>query len=39
MEDPQTGDLREFRFLEDYTESPADGMWEITMRLEMMTGA
>lgn len=39
MEDPQTGDLKEFRFLEDYTESPADGMWEITMRLEMMTGA
>lgn len=36
MLDPQTGEYREFRFLEDYQETPVDGLWEIQMKLEMM---
>lgn len=36
MKDPQTLELAEFRFLEEYTEESNDGLWIITMQLEKM---
>lgn len=36
MQDPQTLQYAEFRFLEDYDEEALDGLWQITMKLEKM---
>lgn len=36
MADPQTLAPAEFRFLEDYSEESADGLWTITMQLEKL---
>ncbi len=36
MKDPQTLQLAEFRFLEEYDEEASDGLWIITMKLEKM---
>ena len=36
MRDPQTLELAEFRFIDDYDEKATDGLWEITMKLEKM---
>lgn len=36
MTDPQTLKPAEFRFLEDYSEDSADGLWTITMKLEKL---
>lgn len=33
---PQTGEYKEFRFVEDYQEVAADGKWEISMKMEQM---
>jgi len=35
--DPQTLELAEFRFTEDYTENSANGKFEITMTLERLS--
>ena len=34
MQDPQTLNPAEFRFLSEYQEKAMDGLWEITMNLE-----
>lgn len=36
MKDPQTLELCEFRFREDYQEEQVDGLWKISMPLEKM---
>ncbi|MBP5283655.1 MAG: hypothetical protein J6Y93_03205 [Treponema sp.] len=36
MKDPQTLELSEFRFTDDYDEESLDGLWKITMNLEKM---
>ena len=36
MKDPQTLQLSEFRFTDDYDEDASDGLWIITMILEKM---
>ncbi len=36
MKDPQTLQLSEFRFLDDYEEESLDGNWRISMQLEKM---
>lgn len=36
MKDPQTLQLCEFRFTEDYDENFSEGLWEISMKLEKM---
>ena len=36
MTDPQTLEPAEFRFLEDYTENSAEGLWTISMNLEKL---
>lgn len=36
MKDPQSLQLSEFRFTEDYTEVSLEGLWKITMKLEKL---
>lgn len=36
MKDPQTLEIKEFRFREDYQEQQLGGRWKITMPLEKM---
>lgn len=36
MKDPQTLEIREFRFRAEYSEENTDGLWKITLPLEKM---